>query len=268
MAAGPQARERFLMGGWHLGPLLSYDLETDSPDPEDARIITACVAEIDGTGQTAPAVQSWVLQPTRPIPDEAAAIHGYTTERAEAEGTDPAASVKEIAMALGEASAAGVPIVAFNAVYDFTVLDREMRRHGVGEINPNGVHPVVDPFCLDKALDRWRKGKRTLTACCEHYGVRLDGAHDASFDALAAARCAWAIAQRTPRIARMDLDELHAFQVAAKAEQDASLAKYFRNLARQQKDLDEQVELNAKANGCRGHWPLIPFETQRQEALS
>ncbi|TDB83424.1 3'-5' exonuclease [Actinomadura sp. KC216] len=258
------------MGGWHLGPMLAYDLETDSPDPQDARIVTACVAEIDGTGQHAPGVQSWILKPTRPIPDGAAEIHGYTTEKATAEGRDPIECITEIAVQLGEATAAGVPIVAFNAVYDFTVLDREMRRNSIGVIGPQ--HPgqmrVIDPFVLDKALDKYRKGKRTLTATCEHYGVRLDGAHDASFDAVAAARVAWRIAQRHPQIARLDLDELHAYQVAAKVEQDASLAAYFRRMARQQRDVDEQIALNAKAEGCTGAWPLIPFAPERQESLA
>lgn len=254
------------MGGWHRGPMLAFDLETDGPQPEDARIVTACVAEIDGTGQTAPGVRSWILKPTRPIPDGAAEIHGYTTERATAEGIDHERGVKEIATALGEATAAGIPIVAFNAAFDLTVTDREMRRHGIGVVQPAGLR-VVDPFVLDKAIDTYRKGKRTLTAVCEHYGVRLDGAHDASFDALAAARCAWAIAARNRGVAMLTLDELHDWQVRAKAEQDASLAKYFRKLARQARELDDQIELNAKAEGCTGAWPLIPFEA-RQGALS
>lgn len=253
------------MTGWHRGRLLAFDLETDGPRPEEAHIVTACVAEIDGTGQTASAVQSWVLKPVQPIPDGAAEIHGYTTARADAEGIDHERGVKEITTRLGEATAAGIPIVAFNATFDLTVTDREMRRHGIGAVQPEGLR-VIDPFVLDKALDRFRKGKRTLTAACEHYGVRLDGAHDASFDAVAAARVAWRIAQRYPQVGGMGLEELHAFQVRAKAEQDESLAKYFRRLARQARELDDQIELNAKADGCRGHWPLIPFEP-RQGAL-
>ena len=61
----------------------------------------------------------------------------------------------------------------------------------------------------------------------------------------------------------MSLDDLHAYQVAAKAAQDESLAKYFRRLARQARELDDQIELNAKAEGCTGAWPLIPFEARQ-----
>jgi DNA polymerase III subunit epsilon len=253
------------MGGWHTGRMVAFDLETDSPDPDDARIVTACIAAIDGSGGTRPKVSTWVLKPTRPIPDGAAKIHGYTTERATAEGLDPAECIRKIATGLGEATSVGVPIVAFNAVYDFTVLDREMRRHGIGAISEDGLR-VIDGFVLDKYVDKWRKGKRTLTACCEHYGVRLDGAHDAAFDALAAARVAWAIARRHASLARLSLADLHQLQVQAKADQDASFARYLLGLAMKARDVDEQLELRQRAEGIRGEWPLIPFE--RQESLA
>jgi DNA polymerase-3 subunit epsilon len=108
---------------------------------------------------------------------------------------------------------------------------------------------------LDKAVDKWRKGKRTLTATCEHYGVRLDGAHDASFDAVASARIAWRIAQRYPAIAEMTLAGLHELQQVAKKAQDASFAEYLR---RQNKDAD----------GLDGHWPVIPAANNETAAAA
>lgn len=41
--------------------------------------------------------------------------------------------------------------------------------------------------------------------------------------------------------------------------QDAGLAEYFRKQARQAKDVDEQIELAARADSCTGHWPLVPY---------
>lgn len=254
------------MTDWHRGMLCALDTETDGPIPQEAHIITACVAIIDGTGATAPDVTSWVLKTRRPIPAEAAEIHGYTTERADAEGRDPAECVKEIATALGKATADGLPIVAFNAVFDLTCLDREMKRLGVGSITPGGMR-VVDPFVIDKGIDTFRSGKRKLGAVCAHYGVSLDGAHDATFDAIAAARLAWKIAHTRPQIARMSLDELHAWQIEQKLAQDADLAKYFRKLADRQTDPQEQHALNAKADGCLGYWPIIPHDAGQQQAL-
>jgi DNA polymerase-3 subunit epsilon len=105
---------------------------------------------------------------------------------------------------------------------------------------------VVDPLVLDKHLDRYRKGKRTLEATCEHYGVKLDGAHDASFDAIAAARVAWMIAHRNPSVARMPLEQLHQMQVKAKADQAAGFADYLRRQGKSADDVD-------------GSWPLRPW---------
>lgn len=240
------------MSGWHRGPLCGYDLETTAPNPEEARIVTACVVEIDGTGKFPPEARNWLAKPAVPIPDEAAAIHGITTEKAEADGAEPALVVAEVLAELHTALEAGVPVVAFNAPYDFTVLDRECRRYDLPTLDKllgRPIAPVIDPYVLDKHLDKYRRGSRTLTATCEHYKVRLDGAHDASFDAVAACRVAWRIAENNPRIGGMDLGVLHGLQVQAKAEQADGFREYLR---KQRKPCDD----------VRGEWPLIPFEGQ------
>jgi DNA polymerase-3 subunit epsilon len=205
---------------------------------------------------------TWLVDPGVEIPEAAAKIHGVTTERAGAEGRPAAECVREIFTRLAHKTA---PIVAFNACYDLTVLDREMRRHGIAPV-VSAAQFVVDPFVLDKHVDRYRRGKRNLTAACEHYGVRLDGAHDASFDAVAAARVAWRIAQRHPVIAGMSLAELHALQVKAKREQDASFAEYLRKQARRATDVDEQIDLARRADSVTGDWPLVPYAPETSAA--
>jgi DNA polymerase-3 subunit epsilon len=244
---------------WHKGPLVAFDLETTGVDPETARIVTACVALIDGSGARPPQVSTWLVNPGIEIPAAAAKIHGITTEHAAEHGRAPEYAIAEIADRLFERD--GAPIVAFNACYDLTVLDRELRQHSLGVLGKvfPGLVPVVDPFVLDKAVDRWRNGSRRLADQCAHYGVRIDGAHDASHDALAAARVAWKIAAKYPQIAAMDLAELHALQAEAKREQDASFAAYLRRLAAQAKTADEQIELEQRAAKATGHWPLTPY---------
>lgn len=231
---------------WHRGRLLAWDLETTAPQPTEARIVTATIIELhNGVVRT----RQWLVDPGVEIPEGAAAIHGITTEQARAEGMDAATAVQEIADELRAWSEAGLPVVAYNLAYDATVLDRELRRH-----HGRGLHdlqPAVDPFVIDKAVDRFRRGKRTLTAACEHYGVRLDGAHDATADALAAARVAWALAERHPDVVQVPLGQLHAAQVGWKAEQAASLEDYFRRQGK-----DEHV---SRA------WPITPF-TERTAA--
>ncbi|MDX3721063.1 exonuclease domain-containing protein, partial [Streptomyces caniscabiei] len=192
---------------WHLKRMAAFDLETTAADPETARIVTACVVQIGGNQPPQPA--TWVADPGVDIPDEAAKIHGYSTERARAEGRPAADVVEEITAALGQVLAHGIPIVAMNARYDLTVLDRECRRHGLETLLDryvdNVIWPVIDPFVIDKAVDRYRSGKRTLTALCEHYQVKLDGAHDSAADAVAAARVAWRLGATRPELAAMDI---------------------------------------------------------------
>ncbi|MFI9200212.1 3'-5' exonuclease [Streptomyces sp. NPDC053048] len=235
---------------WHTGRLCGFDLETTSPEPETARIVTACVVQVGGGHPTNSA--TWLSDVDgEKIPAEAAAIHGVTTERARREGTDLREVVEHLLAALAQVALAGIPVVAMNARYDVTVLDREARRYGMTTLGKllGGNLRVVDPLVIDRQLDRYRKGSRTLTALCEHYEVPLDGAHSADADAIAACRVAWRQGSRHPRLAAMSLDELHAAQVAWAAEQAASLQEYFRR-----KDPAAVVE---------GAWPLIPAQEAR-----
>lgn len=232
---------------WHLGRMCGFDLETTGPDPETARIVTACVVQC---GNNEP-VQSatWLTDVDgETIPDEAAAIHGITTERARAEGKPLAEAVAEIVAALTQVIASGVPVVAMNARYDITLLDREARRFGIDPL-PAGF-PVVDPFVLDKRFDKYRKGSRKLTALCEHYQVPIGDAHSADADAIAACRVAWRQGQRYRELSGLSLDNLHTAQVGWAAEQAASLQEYFRK-----KDPQAAVE---------GAWPLIPHQAGEQ----
>ena len=90
--------------------------------------------------------------------------------------------------------------------------------------------PVIDPLVLDKAVDRYRRGKRTLEITAQHYRVALDDAHDAGADAIAAGRVAQALATAFP--AELDLDprELHTRQAGWFAEQAASFEEYMRRV--------------------------------------
>jgi DNA polymerase III epsilon subunit-like protein len=108
--------------------------------------------------------------------------------------------IAAVVAALRDLLDAGIPVVAYNAPFDFSLLKYEALRHGIPPIlEPS---PVIDPLVLDKAHDRFRRGKRTLEAVAAHYAVPLVGAHDAAADAIAAGRVAQALARRfdsTPR---------------------------------------------------------------------
>lgn len=243
------------MTSWHQGRLTAFDVESTGVDVEGDRIVTACVLRAGG-GQEIEQ-RRWLIAVDIDIPQAATDVHGITTEQARAEGISARAALEGIVDELDAAFTLGCPVVAYNASFDFTMLDRECRRW-LGEGLPFEPRPVVDPFVTDKALDRYRRGKRTLTATCEHYSCRLDEAHAAHGDALAAARLAWRLACVYPDDCA-DLEQLHDKQAAWAAEQATGLADYFRRLAAQQSDSAEREQLLVKADGVSGEWPLRPW---------
>jgi DNA polymerase-3 subunit epsilon len=227
---------------WHLGRLCGFDLETTGVDVETDRIVTACVVLCGGKHPTQST--TWLANPGVDIPEAAAAVHGVTTEQAKAEGQPAGEVVQQVVQALAQALNSGIPIVAMNAPFDLTMLDREARRHRVFPLADyeEGRLRVIDPRVLDKQVDTYRPGKRTLTDLCAHYDVPLDGAHSADADAIAACRVAWRLGSRYPRLAELDLDGLHKAQTVWAAEQAASFQDYLR-----QKDPTAVID---------GSWPL------------
>lgn len=231
------------MSGWWEGPMLGFDLETTAPDPTEARIVTASLVMV---GEGEPSGRSWLADPGVPIPDEAAAIHGVTTEKAQAEGW-PIAEVLGELVAAFDAWSLG-PTVAFNASYDFTVLHRELVRHDLDTAEDSWVstiRPIVDPFVIDRHHDKYRRGKRTLGAMCEHYRCNLDGAHDATADAFGALRLAWRIPQALPEVAALSLDELHDRQAGWHAERQEDFAAYLRREGKDDSDVSSEWPLRA-----------------------
>ncbi len=202
-----------------------FDLETTGIDTDTARIVTAHVGVIDEHGAVVER-RTWLVDPGVPIPEQATAVHGITTERARAEGAAAAVAVAEIVRAVDLLFRRGLPVVVYNAPYDLSLLAAEARRHGLDPIAD--ASPVVDPLVIDKAVDRFRKGKRTLTAAAGVYGVDLVDAHDAGADAVAAGRVAQAIARRFPEVLDIDVEHLHDSQIAWARDQAASFQDYMR----------------------------------------
>jgi DNA polymerase-3 subunit epsilon len=216
--------------GWHREPLIGFDLETTGTDIETDRIVTAAVVRLEPDGAVS-TERTWLLDPGVVIPEEAAAIHGISTEHAREQGVPASRAIEEITQAVAEVLRAGTPLVVMNARYDLSLLDRECRRCGLESLSERlGAvpSPVVDPLVIDKHVDKYRKGKRALHALCVHYGVSLDDAHDARADAVAAARVARRMGEKHRPIGTMSLTDLHDLQVRSAAEQSASLQAYLR----------------------------------------
>lgn len=219
-----------------------FDLETTGVDVAHDRIVTAHVGVLDATG-TVIRAQDWLADPGIEIPDGAAAVHGISTAHARAHGRPAAEVVAEVVAAVRDVFAAGIPVVAYNAPYDFSLLKHEAIRHGVEPILAPS--PVIDPLVVDKRFDRYRPGKRTLSVVAQHYAVVLDGAHEASADAVAAGRVALALAERFADWLPPSVDELHTRQIGWARAQAESLTEYFVSIGR----IDP-------ADPVDGSWPI------------
>ena len=208
---------------WHE-TLGVFDLETTGIDVESSRIVSAYVGVLGADGEAKGV--SWLADPGIEIPSQATAVHGISTERARAEGRPAPEVVAEIVAVLRALLAQNVPITIFNAPYDLTLLNREALRYGVEPLeNPA---PIIDPLVLDKAMDTYRKGKRTLEVAAGHYGVELSDAHDAMADAVAAGRVVQAMAKKFAAELGDDLVDLHGRQVIWCADQAASFQAFRR----------------------------------------
>lgn len=187
-----------------------FDTETTGVDPTEARLVTAFVGLLDGNGDLERGTD-WLADPGVEIPERAAAVHGITTAIARAEGEPIRDVLEKVVASLNWIAKNRLPLVVYNAPFDFTLIDAECRRHGVAppQLGPQ----IVDPLVIDRAVDRFRKGKRTLADTASVYAVDLLDAHDAAADAVAAGHLAQAIARKYPAEVDIDLPQLHAKQV-------------------------------------------------------
>ncbi|MFJ6938237.1 3'-5' exonuclease [Streptomyces sp. NPDC101132] len=235
------------MTRWYEGPLAAFDTETTGVDVEQDRIVSAAVVVQECAGGRVRATR-WLVNPGIPVPREATDVHGLTDDHLQRNGRWPAPVVEEIARTLAEQTAAGRPLVVMNAPFDLTLLDRELRRHRASSLSrylDNRPLTVLDPRVLDKHLDRYRKGRRTLTDLCAHYGIALEGAHDAAADAAASLEVVRAVGRRfAARLERLSPAELHALQAVWHAAQARGLQAWFAR--------------NGSEEAVDPHWPLRP----------
>lgn len=212
--------------------LAVLDTETTGVDPSTARVVSCTIALLTGGGEVAERYD-WLLDPGVEIPSAAARVHGITTEVARKSGVEAAVGIDQIVAQLANLTERGYPVVVYNAPYDLTILRAESARHGVQWLSDRSpaVEPVVvDPLIIDKEVDRYRKGKRTLEVVSQHYGVELGAAHDAGEDAIAAGRVAQAIARRYSSALPEDAARLHQAQIGWADAQAQSFQEYMRRV--------------------------------------
>jgi DNA polymerase-3 subunit epsilon len=200
------------MANWMADEVLGFDFETTGVDrfndvPVSYALVTIVAGEVVSS-------MAGLVDPGREIPAGATGVHGISTERARTEGMPLVDAIGLVTDAVVSASARGVPVAGMKLDYDLTILDTQARRLlGSGLIERGWSGPVLDAVVLDRHLDRFRKGSRTLGALCDHYGVVIENAHDASADAIASVKVLLALAARYKELRHAELSELHQSEI-------------------------------------------------------
>ena len=224
---------------WLDQPLFALDTETTGTNPETARVVQSCIGRSGRIGEWTPKTR--LINPGVPIPAEATAVHGITTEHAQKEGMQPGHALREVWLWLTQIATGRTPLVIFNAPYDLTVLDREFRRH-VGEPIPDGLI-VLDTLCLFRRFD-WTTGGRSLSKLAARYDITFP-AHDAEADALASLKLLHILAVMNDLLPLITPTTLHEAQQGWWVQQQ------------------DAAEARALGSGTaferQDCWPLIPF---------
>lgn len=188
------------------GPLLAVDTETTGMSPAYGHrlVEVASVAIVDGAlGET----WSSLVQPGRPIPPDAARVHGITDPMV-ADAPAPAEVGKTLRVACADRM-----LVLHNAPFDLPFLIQLLRD---GNERPLW-NPIVDTLGLARGL--FGAGGNALGPLAERLGLPRETSHRALGDALTTARVFVALAERwerekgvrtLPELAAASLDVMRA----------------------------------------------------------
>ena len=202
------------MNTWTERPWLGFDTETTGVDATADRLVTAALVDWTGSsGSTENShVTTWLADPGVPIPERASQIHGISTDYAREHGRPITEVLDQVAQTIVEHWMEQIPVVAFNAVFDITLLNCELKRHDLSSLEERmggEIGPILDPLVLDRMYDRYRRGKRTLSDMVTVYDVALSPhAHTADADVLMTLQVLAALVAKYPQIAQTSLEDL------------------------------------------------------------
>jgi len=153
-------------------PIIFFDLETTGTDPATDRIVEISGLRVAPDGQREAKTRR--INPERPIPPEATAIHKITDD-----DVRDAPPFRQLAKGLLD-WLDGADLAGFNvARFDAPLLDQEFRRCGLDLALPT--RRIVDAMAIFH-----RKERRDLTAAVRFYLDREhEGAHSAEADVTA-----------------------------------------------------------------------------------
>lgn len=158
---------------------LEHTLEDGTPGPDRVVEIAAVLFENGAPTET----YLTRVNPERPIPPEAAALHGVSDADVVGAPLFPEAWARVCELARR------VPMtLAYNAVFDRPCCRSEVKRANLPAPPLSLRWPWLDPLPFVWKLDRFVRGagRHKLETTCQRRGVKLERAHSADADAVAA----------------------------------------------------------------------------------
>lgn len=161
---------------------VAIDTETTGREASQDRVIEVGCVVFEG-GKVL-LEKGWLIDPERPIPPDATAVHGITDEDVQGKP-----KFSEIVPELLDVVRGALPL-AYNAEFDRAFLRAELERAGAsGAEVPAFRDGVVwmDPLSFARELQK-NERSRALGEVCERLGISLENAHRATDDAVAAGK--------------------------------------------------------------------------------
>lgn len=155
-----------------LERIVAFDLETTGLDPKEDRIVEFAFILLDTEMEE---LDRWtdIVNPGRPIPREAANVHGITDE--DVTGAPAFGHVAPLVQRLVDDAV----LMAYNHEFDIPFLDAELKRAGGPGLPPKT--PAIDPMIHFKRYHPDTSNR--LEHAVQHYlDTPLDGAHRAIHD--------------------------------------------------------------------------------------
>lgn len=186
------------MSNWPKRVLIA-DTETSGVDVFEDRVVQVFIGIADENGELVDKYE-WLIDPGIEVPEEAAAVHGFTTEYLQEYGELPEEALREIIRVFRKSW--DIPWSCFNMNFDLSILDAEFKRHGISDTFGSAVSTqkpdLWDGLVIDRAQDKYRKGKRKLENMAATYGIPFDpeAAHKADYDVEVTAKVTRAIIEK------------------------------------------------------------------------
>lgn len=167
--------------------ILVLDCESSGVDTANDRIITWFMRAREGDKVVFE--RNWILDPGVEIPEEAAAVHGMSTEWVREHGRkDVSTAIDEIVHELSEYAHYGFVVCGFNHAFDLAMLEAEAKRHFKGvqnlAIKDRPDTRYVDPAIFSRVFDKYVKGGHQLITVAKRNGIEIEEGrlHAADYD--------------------------------------------------------------------------------------